>query len=618
MARAFSPPPTTISEALSLLSADVLRPLMALLPIAKPFPTRKADMVAAIESHLAGDRLRKLWDALDEMQQLAVSEALHTPLGVFDRHRFKAKYNGLPAGFGTASKRATASPLHFFLYSPQRYESQPTIVPEELAQRLRPFVPPPPEAEVAAHDDLPEAVELPASRYVRPDEKQTFNRVILTRRDMERVAPRDLIAVLRLIDGGRVAVSASTRRPSAAASRRIAELLSGGDFFDPTASKAPKWVQEIGPIRAFAWPCLLQGARLAELRGSKLALTKTGRAALSAPAADTLRRIWKRWLGSTLLDEFSRVEAIKGQSRGKGRRPMTAVSGRRPIIADALAQCPVGRWVRFDEFSQFMEAMSFDFDVTRDPWDLYLLEPGYGSLGYDGGHDWPVLQGRYLLCLLFEYAATLGLIDVAYTDPREARIDFAHMWGADGLAYLSRYDGLHFFRLNPLGAYCLGLAAAYEPSTPTAQAALTIYPGLWLQADGPLSPDERMMLETYADAEADGVWRLDGDKALSAIESGHDPDAFRKFLAARDDQPLPETVDGFLRNAERGARALKMQGTALLIECADVEIAARLATDAGTAGLCVRAGDRRLVVRTASEKAFRKAARAMGYGMPPA
>ncbi len=55
-----------------------------------------------------------------------------------------------------------------------------------------------------------------------------------------------------------------------------------------------------------------------------------------------------------------------------------------------------------------------------------------------------------------------------------------------------------------------------------------------------------------------------------------------------------------------------------LIECADAEIAARLATDGGTAKLCQRAGERRLVVRTTSEKAFRKAARALGYGVAPA
>ena len=41
----------------------------------------------------------------------------------------------------------------------------------------------------------------------------------------------------------------------------------------------------------------------------------------------------------------------------------------------------------------------------------------------------PSSRARYLLCLLLEYAATLGLIDVAYTDPDEARPDFRHMWG---------------------------------------------------------------------------------------------------------------------------------------------------------------------------------------------
>ena len=612
MARAVDPPPATVSEALSLLSTDILRPMMALVPIATPQPTRKADMVAAIERRLSGDSLRKIWARLNEIQQLAVREALHTPRAVFDQHQFNAKYGRLPSGFGTATARASASILHFFLYAPRRHVTQPTMIPADLAQRLQAFVPPPPEAEVAAADELPGAVEVRDPRH-----KRAFAPMQLTRRDMERTARHDLFAVLRLIDGGRVAVGASTRRPSAAACWRVAEVLAGGDFFDSSARQAPQWVRQIGPIRAFAWPCLVQAARLVELRGSRLALTKAGRAALNAPPAETLLRLWKRWLDNTLLDEFSRVDAIKGQTRGKGRRTMMAASGRRPVIADALAECPVGRWVRFDDFAQFMQAACFDFDVTRDPWDLYILEPGHGSLGYDGGHHWSILEGRYVLCLLFEYAATLGLIDVAYTEPRNARPDFTHLWGADGLLYLSRYDGLHYFRLNPLGAYCLGIAATYEPSTPSARAALSVYPDLRLQAAAPLSPDERTMLEAYANAGTDGIWRLDRDKAQAAIESGHDPDELRKFLAARDDQPLPETVDGFLREAERCARALKVQGTALLIECADAEIAARLTTDKRTASLCLRAGERRLVVPATSEGAFRKAARALGYGMPP-
>ncbi len=55
---------------------------------------------------------------------------------------------------------------------------------------------------------------------------------------------------------------------------------------------------------------------------------------------------------------------------------------------------------------------------------------------------------------------------------------------------------------------------------------------------------------------------------------------------------------------------------ALLIECADVEVATRLATDERTAKLCLRAGERHLIVQTKSEGAFRKAARELGYGMP--
>ena len=598
MARASSPPLITISEALELASAHLLRPMLGLLPNAPPPPRRKADMMAEIEGRLFGDSLRVLWDRLDETQQLAVREALENPYGFFDQHHFELKYGRLPAGFEDDGGLSTATLLHFFLYAPRRHGAAATVVPLELGQRLRVFVPPPPEAEIPAAEGLPEDVPL-------------------TRRDMERPAQHDLLAVLRLVEAGRVAVSASTRRPGAPACRLVADVLAGGDFFDATAGRPPRWVRDLGAIRAFAWPCLLQAARLAELRGSRLALTKSGRTALHAPAAPTLRAIWKRWLGNKLLDEFNRVDAIKGQTRGNGRRTMTAASGRRSAVADALARCPVDRWVSFDDFGRFMQVAGFDFAVNREPWNLYLTEPKFGSLGYAGSHGWTLVEGRYVLCLLFEYAATLGLIDVAYTEPRGARPDYTHLWGSEDLPYLSRYDGLRYFRLNPLGAHCLGIAEAYEPSTPSSRAALTVYPDLSIHADAPLSPEERTLLETYAAAEADRVWRLDRDKALAAIEVGHDPDEFRKFLAARDPQPVPETVDGFLQSAKRGARALKIRRTALLIDCADAEIAARLTTDKRTAKLCLRAGERLLAVPTASEAAFRKAARAMGYGMPP-
>jgi len=88
-------------------------------------------------------------------------------------------------------------------------------------------------------------------------------------------------------------------------------------------------------------------------------------------------------------------------------------------------------------------------------WRLYLVDSYYGSLGYAGREAWAVVEGRYALCVLFEYAATLGLIDVGYVDPDGARGDYRSLWGGDHYAFLSRYDGLSYLRVNELGTAIL-------------------------------------------------------------------------------------------------------------------------------------------------------------------
>ena len=633
----------TLSEALNLLTVDRLKELIDLLPGATK-PTRKAEIIAVLRRRLAGKSLQKLWHELDETQRLAVSETLYGPDGAFAETRFRAKYGVMPA-FDTAAGRrgyrvAKPTLLRLFLYPAHRYDSGATVIPGDLQERLRAFVPPPEAPVLPAREDLPETAaegekhsgqsgedsgeETAAtgravyrrSRRASPIQAAALQ-APLVRRDMERAAQQDLLTVLRLIERGKVAVSATTRQASAAAIRNVAAILCDGDFYDPAPEKKHAGEQTVGPLRAFAWPWLVQAANLAERRGARLMLTKAGRAALSAPPADTLRRLWQRWLGTTLLDEFSRIDAIKGQ-RGRARRTMTAASNRRTAITEALEECPADLWVHTGEFSRFMQASGdFDFSITRDPWQLYTAEAHYGSLGYEGHHGWHILQERYLLCLLFEYAATLGLIDVAYSDPHGARWDYTDLWGTDDLDFLSRYDGLHYFRVNPLGAFCLGVVETYEPKTPPTRASLTVLPNLRLKVAGaPLSGEERLVLETYATTESEEVWCLDRDKTLSAIENGHDASELQDFLTARDDQPLPETVEGFLRDTLRRARALMPQGTALLIECVDADLAALLASHARTAKLCLRAGERHLAVKAESEDAFRKAVHKMGYGMP--
>lgn len=49
-----------------------------------------------------------------------------------------------------------------------------------------------------------------------------------------------------------------------------------------------------------------------------------------------------------------------------------------------------------------------------------MVGAAYDSLGYDGFHDWPLLQDRYTLAVLFEYAAALALAAPGVPEPERA------------------------------------------------------------------------------------------------------------------------------------------------------------------------------------------------------
>jgi hypothetical protein len=254
----------------------------------------------------------------------------------------------------------------------------------------------------------------------------------------------NLVAVLELVADGQVSCSASTRRPSAATVRLVEDVLVAGDFYDAGE-----------PISAFAWPLLLQAGGLAQLAGTRLELTARGSAALARPSYQTLGTLWARWLRSVSHDELARIEAIKGQ-----RKPatLTAAAKRRTAVQAGLAALQPGEWTDVDDLLWLLRTQPPRLVAVRSlmaQWRLYLVDSYYGSLGYAGREAWAVVEGRYALCVLFEYAATLGLIDIGYVDPCGARDDYRSLWGADNYAFLSRYDGLSYLRVNELGTAIL-------------------------------------------------------------------------------------------------------------------------------------------------------------------
>ena len=254
----------------------------------------------------------------------------------------------------------------------------------------------------------------------------------------------NLVAVLELVADGQVSCSAITRRPSAATVRLVEDVLVAGDFYDAGE-----------PISAFAWPLLLQAGGLAQLAGTRLELTARGSAALARPSYQTLGTLWARWLRCVSHDELARIEAIKGQ-----RKPatLTAATKRRAAVQEGLAALQPGEWTDVDDLLWILRTQPPRLVAVRSlmaQWRLYLVDSYYGSLGYAGREAWAVVEGRYALCVLFEYAATLGLIDVGYVDPDGARGDYRSLWGGDHYAFLSRYDGLSYLRVNELGTAIL-------------------------------------------------------------------------------------------------------------------------------------------------------------------
>jgi hypothetical protein len=257
----------------------------------------------------------------------------------------------------------------------------------------------------------------------------------------------NLVAVLELAADGQLRCAAATRRPLAATVRLVEDALVAGDYYDRR--------DQGEPVAAFAWPMLLQAGGLARLAGTRLELTPRGEAVLAGPCYPALGALWDRWLRSVSQDELTRIEAIRGQRK---TGTLTAPSRRRAAVADGLAALAPGVWVEVDALFAVLRAQPAPLAVAASPltqWRLYLTDPRHGSLGLAGPRAWNVLEGRYALCVLFEYAATLGVVDVAYTAAWGARADYRGLRGADGFDSLSRYDGLAAVRVNDLGAAIL-------------------------------------------------------------------------------------------------------------------------------------------------------------------
>ena len=610
----------SLLEALNNQTVDQLKAVAGLLPAGK-IPIRKAELVNYVHQYLQGEGLRQTWNQCDRIQKAVVSEVVHAADDRYQEARFVSKYGQKPT-WGTGNSysyqyKPSILGLLFYTYT----------MPQDVKAQLKAFVPPPEPTRIQSIESLPVTFSGTAQEYdsrTRAYKKRTIE-LPMQAQETEQLARRDLQTVLRLVDLGKVAISDKTFYPTGATLSAIAEVLEAGDYYSEwTETQSPggwRYDYPIGHIKPFAWVMVLQAGKLVELSSKRLSLTKAGQKALNESTEKTLQTLWKNWLKTTVLDELRRVDSIKGQT-GKGKRSLTAVAGRRSKIVDALKDCSVGQWVSLTDFLRYMIAAGYEFEVSRNPESLTL--EGYGSL-YDA--NFLILEARYILAFLFEYVSTLGVIDVAYLHPDDGSFNFQKDRDRDYYydACLSRYDGLTYFRITPLGAYFLGLSDRYVPPTLPQKQVLRILPNLEVVAVQPLSRADRLFLDAFLHPISDVVWQLEQAKLLDAIAQGRSVDELQKFLTANSSEALPQPVTQFLADLQTRTTSLQTLGSARLIRCADAALATLIANDSRTKAYCFLADQPKaiaagqacyLVVPTETETKFRNALKKLGYSLP--
>ncbi len=608
-----------VEQSLTNMTVDELKWYAVV--VATKVPTRKADLIRLLVQALTSPaEVRRLWDQLSPVQQSVVAEIVHALAGRYDPQVIAAKYPGAatpanPRGYdgfyvfySSGRKQQVATPfdvLFVYGYDLGRY------IPSDLLNVLRTIAPPPAPTELRSHAD--------SSEISVGKKRRTPTDVLVAATEL--AAFHDLAATLYLVQQGKLSVSTTTKLPTLTGLRQLRLHLLEGDYYGEQ-----EYNRAEDALRPFALTLLVQTAKWAQPGGSsgKLELTKSGMALpTGALQPEHIRDAWTRWIKSDLLDELSRIRAIKGQQSKAAR--LTKPTERREKLVAALRVCPVGQWVELDELFRYMRAEQLSPVIERNAETALYVGPyqEYGSLAYNNNY-WDVVIGSYLRAVLWEYVATLGLIEIAYTAPEHARSRFQGVYGLDDADYLSRYDGLLAIRLTQLGAYVLGLVDTYTaPAAMAAQGqpALHVLPNLDVVVTDAtrLTLGDRGTLERIGIVQHQGVYRLDREQLLEATQQGLNLDQIQTFLASKsgvDVSQLPQTVQVFFNEVAQRLGALRVGGRMILLEGDDPYLLTELANTAGLRAMVRLAtidGKPVLLVPEEREAAAQRHLRKLGY-----
>ena len=577
----------SLLETLMNHNSDVLKEYVALCG-GRSSITRKADRAEFLAATLTSPlEIRRLWGEMDDLSRKALAAAYHND-GIFNQDAFLAQYGALPERPKKEGWSWRREPilLDIFIQDGQVFA--------EVMPLLANVVPPPDRFQLTGSEETPEQVLA----HGEPVELFVAER--------EQAGLHDLTLYLTLLSQGTLKLSSSSRRLTPKSVETLTAGLHDGDLF-ADAEKADDAILPNG----LADFCDQSG-----LPGYKGEVKELALRFLATNDAELLFEAYGRWAEEGRFDELNRIKAIRGL-RAKGIR-LTSPASRREKILEALSWCPTGVWISVFDFYRAIKVWHFDFDLEESREDKLYVGYRGNQRWYEpwaSGEDrWLLTRGLYINTILMEYLAAIGAIDIIYTYPEyETFPGDAYIY--DELSY-SRYDGLLYFRINPLGAYFFGQADEYESSQPAESALFSVAPDgsiSLLGADG-LTPAQQAQLDQCADTEG-GSFRLSVSKLLGILESSADLEIQRSFLQQYNRGPLPAEVIALLDKIETDSKALRIAAKSLTIQVRSAELAAQVLADPKAGKIARQLDDKTLIIPASRETAFRNALREMGFGL---
>lgn len=553
----------------------------------RPKQTRKAFLVETLTEGLSDhSRLKQFVSTISDLERTFLQESVFNYRGYIDRGRFELKYGQFPEkpqknSWYYSMWELTDGAGVFFFTQGSGWDS-PKKIPEAIIASLQKILDKP----------IPDSLKTSTLPEVLPEHHRLFER--------ERLALSEFHSMLIMLQDKQLKVSEKTGAASGATLKKVAKSVH--EYYETPSCEDAKGMEH---IVSYGWMKLLGNSQYSKRSGTTLLAAKK----TDNNPADTIKGIWQKWVSNRVHDEFRRIDRIKGQN-GKGKRFFTDVVERRAAILSALSSCEENAWIAFDDFSRFMVITGANLEITSEPRYLYIYDPQYGEF-YDG--TWDYLEARYLRCFLVEYAATLGLVDVVMAPPNS---DDAYVDDFGGMECLSRYDGLRFFRVTPLGRYVLGLTETYQSTeSELSETTLSIHRQGRIVFDNQPAPWEERFLSLYADHDKGSTWKLSRQKIMETQQIGGSIEELKDFLLARDNQPfLPEDLEKLFKQASENLDGVKIKEEALIITCKNQEIAELIANDKVLSKWCQRLGKLQLVIPRNKEKKFKESLNAMGIG----